>query len=162
MACSRVNFTFTLPQCYVYTYIACLVHCLVNHVHPRKTWYPDQKFHWLLILDTICNTSFWLLSVEEKSYIMAVAVNILLPCGLRFLTHSLWRSSRHKDLMIHTLPYFPAVTTYHISFSRALNMFEMFTHLDVIFLWHVLYKCITDVHPLFNWIHCLHFMTQKR
>jgi hypothetical protein len=36
------------------------------------------------------------------------------------------------------LPYFPAVTTYHISFSTVLNIFEIFTDLDVIFLWHIL------------------------
>jgi len=60
------------------------------------------------------------------------------------------------------LPYFPAVTTYPIAFSTVLNMFEIFTNLDVIFLWHILYKCIIDVHPLFNWIHCLCFMTKER
>ena len=151
MACSRENFTFTftLPQCYVYTYISYLVHCLVNHVHPRKTRYPDQKFHWLLILDTTCSTSFWLLSEKEKSYFMAVALNILLPCDLRFLMHSLWKSSRHKDLMI-CFPISLQLTTYPISFSTVLNMFEIFTNLNVIFLRHILYKCITDVHPFFN------------
>jgi hypothetical protein len=53
---------------------------------------------------------------------MAIAFKHLLPCDLRFLTHSLWRSSRHKYLMI-MLPYFPAVTTYHISVTHTLQMY---------------------------------------
>jgi hypothetical protein len=110
--CLSVTFICTLPVLF-----AVYVPTNVNQVHPRKTWYPDQKFHWLLILETIFNTSFQLPSEEENSYCMAVALKVLFPCELRFLAHSLLKIQQAQGLN-DMLPYFSSVKTCTYSFAQ--------------------------------------------
>lgn len=147
-----------MPQCYVCTCIACLVCCLPN-CSSKRNMISRSKVP--LATDSRHHLQCRLLASQwggKKSYFQVVALNILLPCELRFLTHSLWRSNRHKDLMI----------CFHISYNlqHIFLLVQYWTCLKFLqilmsYFCDRLYRCNTDVHLMFSWIHCIHFRTSK-